>query len=290
MKVRLLVFSMLLMPALGWAAPQHTRAAHPTTKILRVCADPDNLPYSNRAGEGFENHLAQMIAHALDARVQYVWSSDRRHFLQRTLEAWRCEVVMGVPTDSIRVLTTQPYYRSSYALVYRKNAGYTLRSLDDPRLRRLRIGVRSVGDDFNDLPAGTVLAHRGIVSNVVTYNVFSKQGRFSDQVHMNSPAQLIDAVAAGDVDVAIEWGPQAGYFAQHQPVDLVVDPIRDQDTIVPFQFSISLGVRRTDQKLQKMLNAVLQRKRADINALLARYHVPLLALPVASEQSTVAEK
>lgn len=273
-----------LLFAAAWPAAHGTPAGRATAKPLRVCADPDNLPFSNRAGQGFENRLAEMIAGELGTRVQYAWSGDHRHFLKVTLDAGRCDVVMGIPAQSDRVLTTRPYYRSTYALVYRANAGYDLRSLDDPRLRKLTVGVRAIGDDYNDLPAGSVLAHRGIVRNVVTYNIFSKQGR------MNPPARLIDAVADGAIDVAIAWGPLAGYFARRQPVALAVVPLTPTHTILPLEFSISLGVRKNDGALRAKLDAVLERRRADIHALLARYGVPLLDFARVREASDVAIK
>jgi quinoprotein dehydrogenase-associated probable ABC transporter substrate-binding protein len=262
---------LFLVPALPAVA---TAASHapPAGKTLRVCADPNNLPFSNRAGQGFENHLAKLVAKALGEKVHYTWSADRKHFLQTTLKAGRCDVVMGIPARSDRVLTTHPYFRSTYSLVYRKNAPYTLRSLNDPKLTKLSIGVRALGDDFNDLPAGSVLARRGIVKNVVTYNVFTKQGG------LNSAAQPIEDVAKGKIDTAILWGPEAGYYAKRQPVDLVVQPLTPEHTVLPFEYSISLGVRKGDQALRAKLNQILQRKRGAIRALLTRYGVPLLGI------------
>ncbi len=252
-------------------APVAVRA--PAQGTLRVCADPDNLPFSNRKEQGFENHLMTMIGHTLGRTVHYYWSAKRKHFLKQTLEAGHCDVVMGIPTRSDRVLTTRPYYRSTYVLIYRKNAGYALRSLDDPRLRKLSIGVRAIGDDFNDLPAGSVLANRGIVDNVVTYNIFNKYGR------MNSPATIINAVAQRHLDAAIVWGPLGGYFAKHQPTRLAVVPLTPRSTVLPFTYSISLGVRKGDAALRARLDQALQRRRGKIHTLLVRYGVPLLALP-----------
>jgi quinoprotein dehydrogenase-associated probable ABC transporter substrate-binding protein len=267
----LFLIAALSAPAIAKAAP--TAAAERSAgKTLRVCADPNNLPFSNRAGQGFENHLAHLIANALGEKVHYTWSTNRKHFLKTTLEAGRCEVVMGAPAHSDRVLTTRPYFRSTYALVYRKKAPYTIHSLNDPKLTKLSIGVRAIGDDFNDLPAGSVLARRGIVKNVVTYNVFTKQGR------LNSAAQPIADVAKGKIDTAILWGPAAGYYAKRQPVGLVVQPLTPKHTVLPFEYSISLGVRKGNTMLRDKLNQVLQRKRGAIRALLIRYNVPLLGL------------
>jgi quinoprotein dehydrogenase-associated probable ABC transporter substrate-binding protein len=265
----LLLFFVPALPAVAKAASH----APPAGKALRVCADPDNLPFSNRAGQGFENRLAKLIAKALGEKVRYTWSKDRKHFLRTTLKAGRCDVVMGIPARSDRVLATHSYFRSTYSLVYRKNAPYTLRSLNDPKLTKLSIGVRALGDDFNDLPAGSVLARRGIVKNVVTYNVFTKRGKF------NSAAQPIEDVAKGKIDTAILWGPEAGYYAKRQADDLVVQPLTPKHTVLPFEYSISLGVRKGDTALRDKLNRILQRKRGAIRALLTRYGVPLLGLP-----------
>lgn len=277
---RILCLVGLLLPLAVWAGPQPA----PATDALRVCSDPNNLPFSNRAGEGFENHLAELIAHEFGTHVEYTWQAQRRSFLRDTLEAGRCDVVMGMPTRSDAALTTRPYYRSTYALVYRKNSHYHLQSLDDPRLTKLRIGVHAIGDDYVDLPPGAVLAHRGIVHNVVLYRLYN------DYREPNPPARLIDAVAAGDIDVAIAWGPRAGYFAKREPVDLVVVPLTHVQAFVPFEYSISLAVRKNDQALRTKLNAILQRKRAAIHALLTRYNVPLLDSSSARESSSVAVK
>lgn len=271
----------LLVPLIAWAAPPGpAQPQADSQKVLRVCADPNNLPYSNRAGEGFENHLAQLVAHELGAEVEYTWWPQRRKFLHDTLQHGACDVVMGLPTATNGVLTTQPYYRSTYALVYRKHAGYDdLRSLDDPRLKTLKIGVHAIGDDYVDLPPGAVLAHRGIVHNVVMYKLYP------DYRQPNPPARLIDAVARGDVDVAIAWGPLAGYFAKREPVALAVVPLTQTHAILPFEYSISLAVRENEPALRAKLNEILQRKSSAIHALLTRYGVPLLSLPHASEQA-----
>lgn len=279
---RVFCLILLLAPLIAWAAPPSPGDAHSQTaqQALRVCADPNNLPFSNRAGEGFENHLAQLIAHELGRVVDYTWWPQRRGFLRDTLKHGACDLVMGLPSASSGVLTTRPYYRSTYTLVYRKHAGYdTLRSLDDPRLKTIKIGVHAIGDDYVGLPPGAVLAHRGIVRNVVLYKLYP------DYREPNPPARLIDAVAAGDVDVAIAWGPLAGYFATREPVDLTVVPLTPEHTILPFEYSISLAVREDDPALRAKLDEILQRKASAVQALLTRYRVPLLRLPHVPQQA-----
>jgi quinoprotein dehydrogenase-associated probable ABC transporter substrate-binding protein len=274
-----------LIPALAFAQAGHTQypgaAPAQENSSLRVCADPNNLPFSNRAGEGFENKLAQLLGAWMHKPVEYTWAMQQKQFLQDTLDANKCDVVMSLPTQDKAELTTDPYYRSTYALVYRANAPYQLKSLDDPRLRKLEIGVHAIGDDWADLPSGSVLAHRGIVKNVHLYKLFADYGR------PNPSADLMEAVANGDVDVAIAWGPLAGYFATREPVKLTVVPIVHAHTVLPFEFSISMAVRHGDTKLRDKLNAFLREKHDAIHALLTQYGVPQLDLN--SGQTQTAE-
>ena len=174
---------------------------------LRVCADPNNLPFSNNRGEGFENRLAAMLAQDLGMRVEYTWWAQRRGFVRQTLDAGECDIVMGMPAGFGRVETTRPYYQSTYVFVSRRDRALGLRSLDDERLKHLRIGVQIIGDDFANSPPAHALSARNIVRNVVGYSVLGDYSR------PNPPARIVEAVAAGDVDVALVWGPLAGYFA-----------------------------------------------------------------------------
>jgi mxaJ protein len=246
---------------------------------LRVCADPNNLPFSNARGEGFENRLAQLVARDLHRRVEYTWWAQRRGFFRNTLNAGLCDVVMGVPAGFGMALTTRPYYRSSYALVYRGNAGYRLNSLDEPRLKELRIGLHFIGDDYGNPPPAEALARRGLVGNVAGYSLYG------DYREPNPPARLIEAVAQGEIDVAVAWGPLAGYFARRQPVALAVVPLPTPAGAQPFEFSIALGVRKGDAVLRDRLDRVLARRQAAIVRLLGEYGVPLIATshPVKSE-------
>jgi len=286
---RTLLFA-LCAPTIALAQATHTQypGKKPATEgaQLRVCADPNNLPFSNRAGQGFENELAGMLAKSMGKTVSYTWAAQQKQFLRDTLDAGKCDVVIGLPTDdhAYGVLTTHPYYRSTYALVYRADAPYKLASLDDPRLRKLTIGVHSIGDDWADLPGGAVLAYRGIVDNVHVYKMFA------DFARPNPSADLIEAVAKGDVDVAIAWGPLAGYFATREPVKLTVVPLTHTHAVLPFQFSISMAVRHGDAALRDRLDAFVQSHRGAIHTLLARYGVPQLPMqagkPDASERVT----
>ena len=245
---------------------------------LAVCADPNNLPFSNDKLEGFENKLAQLVAHDMGVPVRYTWLPQRRGFVRNTLRAHRCDVIMGVPSSFELARPTVPYYRSTYVFVYRKDRHYRLQSFDDPRLKRLRIGVHVIGDDYANVPPVAALAQRHIIRNVVGYSIYGDYSR------PNPPADLIAALVKGDVDVAIAWGPLAGYFARRAPVALEIIPVSPQIDLpfLPFVFDISMAVRRGDDSLRVQLDAVLGRRRADIRHLLESYGVPLLPLKAES--------
>jgi mxaJ protein len=237
---------------------------------LRVCADPNNLPFSNHRLEGFENRLADVVAAELGTTVQYTWWAQRRGFLRNTLNAGVCDVVLGLPSSLESVEVTRPYYRSTYVFVTRRAEGLQIHSFDDPRLRRLRIGVPIIGEDGANAPPAHALSRRGIVGNVVGYSVYG------DYTTANPPARLIEAVAQSHIDLAIAWGPLAGFFAARQnvPLDVVsVQPPADMP-FLPIAFDISLAVRRGETALIGRLDQALNRRRGDIDRILAEYHVP----------------
>lgn len=258
-----LVASAILCAALVSAT---SRAVAP----LRVCADPDNLPYTNAAGEGFENKLAELVARDQATTVEYVWWPQRRSFIRDTLDAGRCDIMMGLPAAVMDVATTIPYYRSTYVFVTRRDRPVRVRSFDDPALRTMRIGIQLIGDDDSSPPAHS-LSRRGIVQNVKGYSVYG-DGRGD---------ALVAAVARGDIDVATAWGPQAGYFAARQHVALELVPVspRLDGNFLPQTFAISMAVRRGDMSRLRMLNRFIVTHRQEISALLASYHVPVVADP-----------
>lgn len=242
------------------------------TRVLRVCSDPNNLPFSNRAGQGFENRLAELIAAELDAEVRYTWWAQRRGFIRNTLGAGACDLVAGIPANHELVATTEPYYRSTYVFVARRDLTPPLESIDDPRLRRLRIGVHLIGDDYAAPPPAAALARRGIVRNLRGYSIYG------DYREPNPPARLIEAVAKGEVDIAVAWGPLGGYFADRGTVPLRVTPIRENDDGpgAAFVFAIAMGTRRGDTALARRVGAVLERRREDVRRILRQYGVPLV--------------
>jgi mxaJ protein len=242
---------------------------------FRVCADPNNLPFSNRRGEGFENRLAELFAEELNARLSYTWHAQRRGFFRETLREGTCDVVMGMPSSLELALPSKPYYRSTYVFVTRAADGHQIGSMDDPVLRELLIGVHMIGDDQMNTPPAHALAKRGIINNVRGYMIYG------DYREENPPARILDALAAGEIDVAIVWGPLAGYFSQRQPVEMRVAPVTPQIDLpfLPFVYDMSLGVRRGDTTLVRELEEVLDRRQDDVQAILEEFGVPQVRRP-----------
>ena len=238
-------------------------------RTLRVCAEPDNLPLSNEHEAGFENRIARVVADELQATLVYEWRLQRRGFVRKTIGADLCDAWIGVPAGLDRVLTTRPYYRSGYVFLNRADAREPLTSFADPRLARLRVGVQLIGDDLAASPPGLALARAGATENVVGYPVWGE----------GSAAERISAdLAAGRLDAALVWGPQAGYFVDHARVPLaVVRAVAPTGFEVPFEFAIAMGVRQGDADLRRELDAALERRARDIDAILDAFHVPRLA-------------
>jgi quinoprotein dehydrogenase-associated probable ABC transporter substrate-binding protein len=252
------------------AATAGCARAEAAQRELRVCADPNNMPFSNQRQQGFENRIANLIARDMNAKVTYTWWAQRRGFVRNTLNASSCDIVMGVPTGFGLTGVTQPYYRSSYMFVTRRDRNLQIASFDDPALKKLRIGVQLLGDDGANTPPVHALDKRGIRGNLKGYLVYG------DYRNRNPTAPIVDAVARGDVDVAIVWGPIAGYFAKQQPVSLDLTPVSPQIDLpfMPFVFDISLGVRRKDKAFREELDSLLRRERPAISAILDEYGVP----------------
>jgi mxaJ protein len=250
-------------------------AAHGTeggANALRVCADPNNLPFSNRDGAGFENKLAGLIAEKLGKSLHYTWWAQRRGFIRNTLKAGACDLVMGVPARLDMVKATRPYYRSSYVFVTRADRHFDISSIKDKRLKHLSIGVQLIGDDGFNTPPAHALSQQGIVDNLVGFTVYG------DYRQPNPPARIIDAVVDGRIDVAAAWGPLAGYFARRAPVPLTVMPMVDTEEFRPlvFEYDIAVGVRKGDHALQAEIDDVLARNAEEIRRILEDYGVPFV--------------
>jgi mxaJ protein len=252
----------VMLAALAFAGPAHARE-------LRVCADPNNLPFSNEARDGFENKVVDLIAQDLGASVTYIWWAQRRGFVRNTLKAGLCDLVPGTPSNVEMMRTTRPYYRSTYVFVTRSDRP-AVASFDDPALRAATVGVHLIGDDGFNTPPAHALSRRGMVENVRGYSIYG------DYALPNPPARIVEAVAAGDIDVAVVWGPLAGYFAPRQAPPLGIAPVKPQvdGPRLPMTFDISIGVRREDEAFRQELDAALDRRRAEIDAILAAYGVP----------------
>lgn len=261
----------LLLAAFATAPPLSAEEE----RVLRVCADPNNMPFSNDRREGFENRIVDLVARDLGARVEYVWWAQRRGFLRSTLKEGRCDLVPGIASGVEAVATTRPYYRSSYVFVSAAAEGPPVESLDDPRLRDLVIGVQMIGDDFSNSPPAHGLARRGLVANVRGFMVYG------DYATDSPPRRIVDAVASGEIDVALVWGPLAGYFASREAKPLRLAPVTPQmdGPLWPMVFDISMATRRDDVDLRRAVERALARNRAGIAAILDAYDVPRLALP-----------
>lgn len=263
------------------AAACSREAVRPSARVLRVCADPNNLPFSNADGEGFENRIAALIARDLDADLEVEWWAQRRGFVRNTLNAKRCDMIVGVPASFELVQPTRPYYRSTYVFVTRRDDQPPPGSFDDPVLRTARIGVQLVGDDYMNAPPAHALARRGIVENVRGYLVY---GDYRDE---SPPADVLRALVAEEIDVAVVWGPVAGWFAKTSSVPLEIAPVHPQIDLpfLPFVYDISAGVRRGDTELLREIESVLARDREAIDAILAEYGVPRVDLPVVERRA-----
>jgi quinoprotein dehydrogenase-associated probable ABC transporter substrate-binding protein len=237
---------------------------------LRICSDPSNLPYSNQQEQGFENQLARLIAKDLKRQVIYFWFPQREKFFKQTLNSGACDVVMGVPVGFDEADVTAPYYRSAYVFVSRRDRNLRISSLDDPRLHDLRIGVHVLGEEDDSLPPVNALTSRGIVKNLVGYSIF---GNLNET---DPPADLLEAVQKRDVDIAIAWGPLAGYFAKQSQVPLDITPINPdrKNPELPLVFSIGIGVRHGDTTLKQQLDTELIRRHQEIEHILNSFGIP----------------
>jgi len=255
-------------------------ASERTPTPLRVCADPNNLPFSNSAGQGFENQIAQMIGAELHRPVTYTWWAQRRGFVRNTLNAGQCDLVVGTASGMEMLATSRPYYRSTYVFVSRRDRHIGVQSFDDEALRHLRIGVQLVGDDGVNTPPVHALSNRGLGRNLVGFTVYG------DYRRANPASQVVDAVVDGRVDVAVVWGPLAGYVAKSSKVPLDVVPVSPRIDLpyLPFVFDIAMGVRRRDSTFHAQIDSIITRRKPSIDSILASYGVPRVDVPRVSER------
>jgi mxaJ protein len=236
------------------------------TRELRVCADPNNMPFSSRDQTGFENRIAAIVATELGARLTFVWQRMGRGFVREYLDKRQCDLLVGIPKNYRPVLTTTPYYRSTYVFVSRPSQ-HDVVSLDSPALHNLTIGVQVLEEEYT--PPGDALARRGLQSSIVG---FDTTGDGADSI--------VRAVADRGVDIAVVWGPLAGYFARKYGNDLKITPVEPEvdPPNLPLTFAISMGVRKGNVALRDELEQVLSVRRSEIRAILGEYAVPQLPL------------
>lgn len=260
----LLILTFAICGAAGAQAADTATADLVDRSAFRVCADPNNLPFSNQAREGFENKIAELLASELEVPVSYTYYPDTMGFVRNTLNVAQCDVIMGVGSASELLQNTNPYYTSAYALVYRADSGLQLESMADPELGELRIGV------IAQTPPVTVLAKRGLLKNMKSYPLMV------DTRHYAPARELIEDVASGETDVGVAWGPFAGYWAARQEVPLEVVPLLGAQDGVPTSFRISMGVRHGEHDWKRQLNALIEEHQDEINEIMHEYGVPLL--------------
>jgi mxaJ protein len=246
------------------------------TRELRVCADPNNMPFSRHDQAGFENRIAALVARDLSAHLTFLWQRMGRGFVREYLDKAQCDLLIGIPTNYRPVLTTSPYYRSTYVFVSRQKE--SVPSLNSVALRGSKIGVQVLDEQYT--PPGEVLARRGLQSAIVGFDTIG-----------DGADSIVRAVADQKVDIAIVWGPLAGYFAKEFRHTLRVTPVEPEvdPPGLPFTFAISMGVRKGDRALRDQLERILQNRRADIRAILDDFGVPQLPLASLANAHGVAQ-
>ena len=240
--------------------------ARPAQAALRVCADPGNMPLSNSRGEGLENKMALVLARALDTGVDYYYRPGVERGLTRTtLDAEQCDMMLDMPADAEDVLTTAPLYRSTYVLAYRSDRGLAIKSLDDPRLKTLRVGV------YETSAIREVLLEHDVRKVQIHY-----LSHDADLVPADQPSYQVQQVSDGELDVAAAWGPLAGYYRTMKRAPLVLQPVNLMDDYVPLEFDMAIAVRRGDRDLQRRLEQAMRQQRDALRAILDEYGVPLV--------------
>ena len=234
-------------------------------KVLRVCADPHSMPFSTEKGEGFENKIAELLAEKLDKKLDYAWYPQSVGFIRNTLYAQKCDVIMGFPQGGDLAQSTNPYYRTAYALVFKRGAGLDgIETLSDPRLKTKKIGVVA------GTPPATYLAMNSLLGNVKGYQLVV------DTRVDSSAEEMIKDLAAGTIDIGILWGPLAGYHAKKAGADVAVVPLIKEASGPRLAYRIAMGVRATDQDWKRQLNRLIGSVQPEINRILMSYDVPLL--------------
>lgn len=266
---RRLVFAIL---ALTVGSMEKASAQDGEAPNFVVCADPGNLPYSNQAGEGFENKIAQLLAADLGKNLQYFWFAEHKNFLRRTLSAGLCDVVISVPSALTMVTTTRPYFTSTYVAVMRADDSRGFSSFDDAWLKDARIGLQLVGNEGVTTPPAVAISRRGFNEHITPFPMWAEDNSANPQ------GQIIEAVADGRIDIAFVWGPFAGYFGRKFGDRLAIKPIL-QDSQSPdlmFAYPMAIGVRKDAAVLRDKLQSALDRNQEKIAVILNDAGIPTI--------------
>lgn len=235
-------------------------------RTLRVCAHPDNLPFSAQDESGFDNRIARIIADELKARLEFTWFQPQHGLVRKTLGEGMCDALVGLPQGYEGIAASVPYYRSRYVFVYPRAQAATPPSFENETFLQERIGVQVIGDDMAATPPGHALA-RAHASHVIGFPVYGERP---------AVARIVDAIANHELDAGVAWGPAAGYFAARSSTPLAIAPATPPAALsaMPFEFAIVIAVRKTDQTLKREIDEALANRRRDIDAILAAYNVP----------------
>jgi quinoprotein dehydrogenase-associated probable ABC transporter substrate-binding protein len=234
--------------------------------MMRVCADPDNMPFSNDKGEGFENKLAELIAAKLDDTVDYTWFSESSGYVPNAVGTDACDLIMGYAQGTGLIDDSNPYYHTSYVLIYRQNdpdlAGVD--RLSDPRLKGKRIGL------FARTPPASILALYGLVANAKPFEVNAGESA------SKAAEAMLEEIASGKLDAGLLWGPVGGYYAQRSSVPLALVPLVKENAGPSTIYGITLGLRPNDPQWKHQINKVIAENEREIDEILQGYNVPVL--------------
>jgi mxaJ protein len=270
MRLRLtvgLLAAILATPAIGQSAGLGAAGELVDPDVLRVCADPSSMPLSDESGQGFENKLAELMAAKLGRKsVAYTWFPQVQGFVRNTLGANRCDIIMGYPQGDELVQNTNAYYRSAYVMIYKADGALAgVESLEDPKLKGKHVGI------VQTTPPGNNLAKAGLMRAAKVYPL-----QIDTRIAPSMAELMIKDLNAGEIDVAVLWGPTAGYYAKSSPAPLTVVPLLKEKGGPRMTYRITMGVRPSDQEWKRTLNAAIKDNQAEINKLLNEYGVPLI--------------
>jgi quinoprotein dehydrogenase-associated probable ABC transporter substrate-binding protein len=257
-----LVLGIGLVCGLRPAAAQNPDIAN--RNVLKVCADPNNLPFSDEKKQGFENKIAELFGTALGVKVEYTWFPQIIGFVRNTLQAHRCDLVIGTVAGDESMQTTNPYYFTTYVMFYRSDKGLSLNGMQDPQLAHLRLGVVSA------TPPSDLLVRHALMANAKPY-------RLSVDTRVESPThQMVEDLMAGRIDVGLLWGPIAGYYRAHDKLPLTLVALMDEPGAARMKYHIAMGVRPNEPDWRRRVNALIVKQQPQITAILRGYGVPLL--------------